>query len=412
MLVLVLFALIIALSGCLGSTQCPVVASQTEGLVVDRFAPSYNLVSVGDKIILTMEVINRGNAEANPAKATLWSHSGFCMVDETTLQSGNPQCCLDTDCITEMETIDIFDKNYGPLQPPDMTICSPGDAVPLQWHLIAGCDPIETTFSVYLDYGYESEGYATILLASSDEAAKTQGQFSGESGENFPSAGPLQVEIEPLQTEPIIVTDFSPYFDVRILFKNVGTGLVGEEGFGEIGKTTVTAQGPCVFVDGCEGGPAATCNSVSWDENEIHLRAGDQEALKLAHLRLEGSAENFIKDVCRINVKSEYNYRTVVATKETMGVIGSIEQVERCRGKGKELEKEFEETETTLVFRIPASYLPAVNDFTIAFGVTDAHAKPADNPMWIEVKVKLSPDKKDAFMTEIERATNGQAKFL
>src|SRR3989344_8650813 len=88
---LLLVAIIVAItssSGCVRAKDCPLVVSQTNGVVVTRLQPSYNLIPVGDNVILTAEVQNKGNAVANNVKAYVWSKPGFEMLNKDPIKDG------------------------------------------------------------------------------------------------------------------------------------------------------------------------------------------------------------------------------------------------------------------------------------------------------------------------------------
>lgn len=307
--IIALFLVVIALSGCLGATQCPDVASQTEGIAVTRFQPSYDHVPVGDQIMLQMDIQNRGTNFAKDVKATLWSNSGFTIIGEG------------------KRTITVTEGGQK-FAPPDLAVCSPGDATTVVWQLRANCDPTSSTLSAYLDYKYASDGWATLLLASQDELAKSGGIIK-EKGQNFPSAGPIQVQIEALQTEPIIISTHATTFDIRVMFKNSDQGLVGTKGNGNVGKVTLELQGPCKFTDRNDG--YIDDKELEWGASIVTLSSGKQEALKLAHLQYDGEPTDLVRDFCRINVHAEYDYRVIVATDKGVGVTGTPEQVRTCR---------------------------------------------------------------------------------
>ena len=159
---LLLVAIIVAItssSGCVRAKDCPLVVSQTNGVVVTRLQPSYNLIPVGDNVILTAEVQNKGNAVATNVEANVWSKPGF------SLDPGKNNLEL------------------GTLNPPRLDICSSGDAKPMQWTLKAGCDPRESVLAIAVEYDYFSDGSASIFLVSGDELESSAGKFK-EKGEN------------------------------------------------------------------------------------------------------------------------------------------------------------------------------------------------------------------------------------
>lgn len=308
--------LIVLVSGCMQEAeQCPVVVSQTEGIVISRFEPSYNLIPVGSEIMLQMDLQNRGNAIADNVVARIWAHGGFSMLkDDVEDESA--------------ATVDVPD-----LVEPDLTICASGDTYTVNWNLRANCDPTESTLAAVVDYDYSSEGWAKILLASHAESTRTRGIFP-ETGENHPSAGPVQVIIEPLQTEPVILSENADTFDVRIKFENVGDGQVGETGMGNIDYILMTVQGPCTFIDP-EGNPNDP-NSL-WPIVDVHklggiqLAAGTKNALKIVSLKYDGDVSDLIKDFCTINADIKYHYQEYVSTDFQMGITGTTDQVTRCR---------------------------------------------------------------------------------
>jgi len=308
MLVLVLF------SGCLGGAKtCPVQVSQTDGLAIKRIEPSYYMIPVGDTINVYMDVQNRGNAKATGVSATLWAHAGFVI-------SGK-------DKITAVI-----------LESPRLDICSEGDVYTFAWRMAAGCDPVETILAVHLDYDYSSSGFAKIPLASREEYERTQGKLKAKS-ENFPSAGPLKVTIQSIQSEPVLIGEGVDAFSVRVIFENSGKGLVGPKGVGEINEVKLTLSGPCNFTNRNErtardeelGATVDPTNKIlTWIKNSVVLKSGKQEAFKIAYLVYDGDPGDFIEDVCRIEVDADYHYVNVESPSQRMGVYGSPSQITAC----------------------------------------------------------------------------------
>ena len=317
--ILGLLVIIISLAGCMGTAKtCPVVVSQTEGVKMQRIEPSYFTVPVGDKINVYMDVQNRGNAPATEVSATLWAYTGFGL--------------------TKGQTKTIESKL---LEPPRLDICSEGDVETFTWELRAGCDPVETILAVSLDYNYTSYGFAKIPLASRAEYERTQGELSAK-GENFPSAGPLKIEIESIQMEPVLLGKHTSNFSARILFNNVGSGLVGPKGVGEVGNVKVMLSGPCKFDDSRNyatnsGKPTGAVpiigsndKGMEWPDGNVLLKSGKQEIMKIAYLKYDGDPSSFIEDICRVEVTATYRYNNVVSPSKRMGVYGSPSQISNC----------------------------------------------------------------------------------
>ncbi|MFH1450687.1 MAG: hypothetical protein ABIF92_01760 [archaeon] len=325
--ILGLLILVISMSGCLNRAKtCGLTVSQTEGILIKRLEPSYFMVPVDDEIKVYMDVQNRGNSQATNVKATLWAHAGFSILQD----SASPYDKAGTYVI-----------NY-PLEAPRLDICSEGDVYTFEWALKAGCDPVETILAVYLDYDYSSYGYAKIPLASREQYERTQGKLKAE-GENFPSAGPIQVKIESIQAEPVLISETSNDFSVRAIFTNTGPGLAGPKGMGDVGKVTMSLSGPCEFtkrnkytmIDGEEKDLGTIWDEndkkrLVWPQNTVIMRSGDQEAMKIAYLEYDGDPTTFVEDVCRIEISSEYHYQTVESPGDKMGVYGSPSQIETC----------------------------------------------------------------------------------
>lgn len=303
--------LIVLASGCLQQAeQCPVVVSQTEGIVLSRFEPSYNLIPVGSEIMLQLDMQDRGNAIAENVVARLWAHGGFTVLPEDDFYAA---------------TVD----NIPDLAPPDLTICASGDTYTADWRLRANCDPTKSTLAAVVDYDYTSDGWAKILIASHEEAVKTQGVFP-ESGENHPSAGPVQVIIEPLQTEPVILSPTADTFDVRVKFSNLGDGQVGDTGMGNIDYVLITVQGPCTFIDPENAKiewPIVTQDKLGG----IQLSAGTKKALKIVSLKYDGDVSELVRDFCTINAEVKYHYKEYISTDALMGITGTTDQITRCR---------------------------------------------------------------------------------
>jgi len=308
--------LVILFSGCMGSggKQCPVVVSQTEGVFILGITPSYYEVPVGADVSITMDLQNRGMTKAENVEVLLWSHGGFAFKD----LPGNEEL-----------------KYVGTLMPPNLDICSAGDVKILTWSFQAGCDPTATTIAVQLDYDYSSEGWREMFIVSQDEAEKTAGLFK-EKGRNFPSAGPVHIEIETLQTEPIIITRGTRTFDARINFKNTGNGLVGDTRLGgelgKLGKVVLTVDGPCVFTASNDGiWDSKNPKKLTWN-NLVQLSAGKQEILKVVHLSYPPGEPigNLIKDYCTLKVDANYHYVNVEGTDKKIGVYGTSDQRAKC----------------------------------------------------------------------------------
>lgn len=248
---LLIIVLLSSIAGCITQAkQCPVVISKKEGIVISRFEPSYKKIPVGDEVTVYLDMQNMGIAKAEEIQARLWAYGGFRVINAEGETLGN-ELCVDPDtgdetedCPPEVEGGDEIHDMY----PPDMALCSSGDAKILKWQLKAGCDPTESILSVHANYEYMSEGWATVLLASHIEAEKVGGKLT-QHGENFPSSGPLEVKIEPLQSEPVILTRTNPRFDARVSFSNLGSGLVGKEGVGGVHDVHFSLKGPCNFTD-------------------------------------------------------------------------------------------------------------------------------------------------------------------
>ena len=223
-LVVLVILLAVSVSGCKGKAkECPVVVSQTDAIKILSFSPGYEDVPVGGSVRLSMDLQNGGNYEATDIKVDLWSHPGFGLYDDQQF------------------------KPVPTLYPPDLSICSEGDAYSVQWNMQAGCDPRESIVAASVSYMYKSEGWASILLMSQQEAERLGGQTSG-TGENFPSAGPVQIEIESLRNQPLIISKNARSFSIRLKIQNTGDGLAGYKGSGYMNETTLTLSGPCKFV--------------------------------------------------------------------------------------------------------------------------------------------------------------------
>ncbi len=224
-LVVLVILLAVSVSGCKGKAkECPVVVSQTDAIKILSFSSGYEDVPVGGSVHLSMDLQNGGNYEATDIQADLWSHPGFGIGGDT----------------QQFKTVPT-------LYPPDLSICSEGDAYSVQWDMQAGCDPRESIVAASVSYMYKSEGWASILLMSQQEAERLGGQTSG-TGENFPSAGPVQIEIESLRNQPLIISENARSFSIRLKIQNTGDGLAGYKGSGYMNETTLTLSGPCEFV--------------------------------------------------------------------------------------------------------------------------------------------------------------------
>jgi len=325
----ILILSIAILGGCLGARgrTCSVVVSQKEGLVIHRIEPSYYEVPVGDQISVYMDVQNRGNAPARNIKAALWAYTGFRNTSHGTV------------------SVDV-------LEPPRLDICSEGDVNTFTWNLRAGCDPVKTILAVSIEYDYASYGYAKIPMASRAEYERTQGALKAKS-ENFPSAGPLQIKIESIQLEPVLIGEGVGNFSVRVLLNNLGSGLVGPKGVGEVSEVRLTLSGPCKFTDRNvrfrgkpTGGIVTQLDPVNdpngpykvliWPDKPsptVVLKSGQQEALKIAYLEYDANLapiEDFVEDVCRVEVNAKYRYTNVESPSKRMGVYGSPSQIESC----------------------------------------------------------------------------------
>jgi hypothetical protein len=309
---------VLLLAGCAG-TQCSIVVNQKDALIKSEFYTSYDTIPVGDIVSLRLTMQNMGTSKVTNLNATLWSLNGFSLIDGS-------------------EKTQV--ANFA-LAPPDLTICSPGDVQVFNWNLRSGCDPMNAVLSAYVDYDYSSEGWAKMFMVHSDEATRTGGQFD-EKGENHPSAGPLQIKIETVQTEPVIISKANKYFDARINFENTGHGLVGSRGTGDIGTITIRTEGPCLIQQDDKNqnsyGPLKIFKG-----KEVGLSSSKQEALKVVHLVYDSDREykenevtaeipNFIKDYCVLRVEANYHYHTFEEVSNKVGIYGSNEEVERCRG--------------------------------------------------------------------------------
>ena len=261
---------------------------------------------------------------ATAVSATLWAYTGFGL--------------------TKGQTKTIESKL---LEPPRLDICSEGDVETFTWELRAGCDPVETILAVSLDYTYTSYGFAKIPLASRAEYERTQGELSAK-GENFPSAGPLKIEIESIQMEPVLLGKHTSNFSARILFNNVGSGLVGPKGVGEVGDVEVILSGPCKFEEGGRNFvtnrlqptgaiPVSGSNGkgMMWPDGNVLLKSGKQEIMKIIYIAFDDNGDDtaldfFIEDICRVEVNAEYRYNNVESPSKRMGVYGSPSQISNC----------------------------------------------------------------------------------
>jgi len=337
---IILILSIAMLGGCLGARgkTCSVQVSQNEGLVVKRIQPGYYTIPVNDLVSVYMDVQNRGNAPATDVSATLWAHSGLRLN------------VLEDD---DGKVITNFDEEgtilAGTLDPPRLDICSEGDVYTFTWNLHAGCDPVETILAVYLGFDYTSFGYAKIPMASREEYERTQGELKAKS-ENFPSAGPLQIKIESIQLEPVLIGEGLKTFSVRVMFSNIGSGLVGPKGVGEVSETRLTLSGPCKFTKrniefkgNPTGGklesnpkdPTDPDKVLIWSDKPVPtvvLKSGSQDLLKIAYLEYPEKLDinDFVEDVCRIEVSAKYRYTNVESPSKKMGVYGSPSQIQDC----------------------------------------------------------------------------------
>jgi len=297
---------VILLAGCTGGEECSIHVSQEEGVFIEGFSPSYKEVPVGDIVQVQMIVQNRGTMLAKDVTAELWAHGGF----------KEPKYNV---------------KELPILRPPDLSTCTSGDRYTLEWSLEAGCDPTNTVLAAVVDYTYNSEGWAEIPLISSAELTKAGGTVNLQ-GTNKPSAGPIKVEIEAIQTQPIIISGATDTFDIRVLFKNVGNGQVGPQGDGEINNFTLTTHGPCRFIN-CTSSKLFGSKITQADLGDVQLRIKDQEGMKTTCLKYYGDANELIRDSCTIEVKSTYHYKEYASIDYKMGVYGAPDQMERCRNK-------------------------------------------------------------------------------
>ncbi|HIK02009.1 TPA: hypothetical protein H1008_02740 [archaeon] len=302
-LVVLVILLAVSVSGCKGKAkECPVVVSQTDAIKILSFSPGYEDVPVGGSVRLSMDLQNGGNYEATDITADLWSHPGFGLGDDATQQF----------------------KTVPTLYPPDLSICSEGDAYSVQWDMQAGCDPRESIVAASVSYMYKSEGWASILLMSQQEAERLGGQTGG-TGENFPSAGPVQIEIESLRNQPLIISENARSFSIRLKIQNTGDGLAGYKGSGYMNETTLTLSGPCNFTEGNN-------KELTYADAELQLRFGKQDLIKTLSLNYTGNM-NFVKDFCTISVVSNYGYRVTEQLKGKFGIYGSSDEITNCRAQ-------------------------------------------------------------------------------
>lgn len=319
-----IFLITVSFSGCLTpDTTCKLVVSQKDGIVITRLEPSYDKVPVGDIITLVADLQNKGNAPARNVNLTLWAYPGFKLLDNDPYKDG----------ITRKDPAEP-DKTETTMNPPKLDICSEGDTQTVQWQLQAGCDPHETQLAIAADYDYASEGWASVFIVSSDEARKSGGKFT-EKGQNQPSAGPIQVLIEPLQTEPVILSPTARSFDVRVKFKNLGNGVVGPDGGGDVRSAVARVDGPCSFSELNVGRDLTDDKKITWstkNKNAISLRTKDQDAIKIAKLQVpRDKFDGFVKDFCKVSVSADYHYRTVEDVKRKIGITATPSQVQECR---------------------------------------------------------------------------------
>nr|HIK01269.1 hypothetical protein [Candidatus Undinarchaeales archaeon ERR594346 U_76725] len=301
-LVVLVILLAVSVSGCKGKAkECPVDVSQTDAIKILSFSPGYEDVPVGGSVRLSMDLQNGGNYEATDIQADLWSHPGFGIGGDTQQFKAVPT-----------------------LYPPDLSICSEGDAYSVQWDMQAGCDPRESIVAASISYMYKSEGWASILLMSQQEAERLGGQTSG-TGENFPSAGPVQIEIESLRNQPLIISENATSFSIRLKIKNTGDGLAGYKGSGYMNETMLTLSGPCNFTE-------ENNKELTYSDAELQLRFGKQDLIKTLLLNYTGNI-NFVKDFCTISVVSNYGYRVTEQLKGKFGIYGSSEEITTCRAQ-------------------------------------------------------------------------------
>jgi hypothetical protein len=335
----IILLLIVVLGGCLGSRgrTCPVQVSQKEGLVIQRIQPSYFAVPVNDQINVFMDVQNRGNAPAKSVRATLWAYAGFCVLVENPDENAEESyICAPVGSArdaAELQSVEV-------LEAPRLDICSEGDVHTFEWKLKAGCDPVETIMAVVIDYEYASSGYAKIPMASRDEYERMQGKLGAE-GENFPSAGPLEIKMESVQMEPVLISEDTNDFSVRITFDNLGSGLVGRKGAGGVNEVRLDLSGPCRFTERNikykKELTGATMEddkkSLHWGNKMVTLKSGDQEIMKFAYLEYDDGVaplNTFVQDICRVEVTANYRYTNVESPTKRMGVYGSPDQIQNC----------------------------------------------------------------------------------
>ncbi len=310
-LVVLVILLAVSVSGCKGKAkECPVVVSQTDAIKILSFSSGYEDVPVGGSVHLSMDLQNGGNYEATDIQADLWSHPGFGIGGDT----------------QQFKTVPT-------LYPPDLSICSEGDAYSVQWDMQAGCDPRESIVAASVSYMYKSEGWASILLMSQQEAERLGGQTSG-TGENFPSAGPVQIEIESLRNQPLIISENARSFSIRLKIQNTGDGLAGYKGSGYMNETTLTLSGPCEFVPdspiSLETGDEENNKELTYADADLQLRFGKQDLIKPLSLKYTGKMD-FVKDFCTISVVSNYGYRVTEQLKGKFGIYGSSDEITNCR---------------------------------------------------------------------------------
>lgn len=259
---LILLALIIVVSGCVG--QRPVNTATNDGLMITSFDVDNNELSEGEMATFTLDVENQGGTDASYVRAELSGVEG-----QWREQSGD----LVVDTLPKWGEIS--------LKAPDPQDNLPGDFKTTYWRLKTPDLPqIPYTFSVKakVTYNYKTTGgiqiralgqtyYRTEFLAKS----KTVDNPMVVTNTN----APVKILL-PEKTNPLIIDDTSEgdemqTFPVRFILQNVGSGFPITEGVPGRFYGKITMGGPFKFRD---------CLDVQ-DSSEVEITENNIELAKL-----------------------------------------------------------------------------------------------------------------------------------
>lgn len=213
----ILLLSIFLIAGCIASTDCGPAGCSTGGgkitggtsVVILKFEPDLAKVSEGDKLMVFLQVQNRGAFDAADTTANFYLHSNF----------------------DEENDPDQWEKGFGKLRAPNTKLGTEGQTKEEEWVLTApqlgpGVKDKSYDFKVDVYYDYRASSWIRFPIIEYTRTQKLRAE-----GKPFPTseegAIPAPVKVDINVYEPVIFKETQENFvELKVILESVGEGFV------------------------------------------------------------------------------------------------------------------------------------------------------------------------------------------